>query len=296
MDGKWYNGRSGIEIGDMEFIIQISISPAKLADNKNAFHSHSVPELIVIDYGTAEIEFGGGTSITVTPGTICHIPAGTIHRTKPQEGNPIKISVGYAYVQNKRRSAESVQLYKSFDSVVKKMVLPSTMDDSVEIGAILSWIAKNGNDRSYLSSLALKARYQILGVDIIRLFGVQEHLHGSAHDTAEQTKFLRMKDIESWLDFWYSHSVSESWLSGVMNLSKRQINRLFHEYFNMSFRDKLTEVRLSHAVDYLMATDMKIDEIAYKVGYSTAAGFQNAFSKKYGISPGKYRKENCKKT
>lgn len=290
-----YNGSCGTEIGDMELYIQVSISPVKLAVSPHPFHSHSAPELILVEGGVAEVEFSSGKRFTVSPGKVCYIPAGAMHRTNVAEGSPTKMRVGYAYGRIKRPLSESAHLYGSFENQVKDLTSPNIMEDSAGIGAVLSWMLMNGNDRSYLSSVILKAKYQILGVGIIRLFGVQEDSHGGVPDTSEQTKFTRMKEIESFLEFWYSHPVSEYWLADVMKLSPRQINRLFHECFNMSFRDKLTEVRLNHAVDFLLGTDLKVEEIAYKVGYTTAAGFQNAFRKKYGLPPGRFRKENFKK-
>lgn len=291
MSPNKYGGSCELEIGDMRLYIGVSISPIRLKDNPYVFHSHTVHEIILTEGGAAEVEFTNGTSIRIMPGQVCYIPARTMHRTKAIDEASDKMSISYSFDSNKGSAAESVHLFKRFDSAVKGMVNPSVYEDSFDLGRILSWMVKNRNDQSYLSTVAFKAQYQLLGVGIIRLLGIQQQLGKAAQSPSNQTMLTRKSELESWLDLWYSHGVNEAWIASFMSLSTRQINRMFHDCFNMSFRDKLTEVRLNHAVDYLTATDMKVEEIAYKVGYTTAAGFQNAFSRKYGISPGKYRSE-----
>lgn len=291
MGSNKYGGSRECEIGDIILYITVSIDPIRSADNTYAFHSHIVPELIAIDGGNAEVEFSNGTSFKIMPGQVCYIPARTMHRTKATDENSSKMSIRYSY----GAALESPHLYRRFDSAVQETVFPLVAEESFELYNVLCWMCRNASDRSYLSAVAFKAQYQMLGVGIIRLLGIQQHCGGAALNTSNQTKLTRKSEIEGWLDHWYSHDVSEAWVASFMGLSTRQINRMFHECFNMSFRDKLTEVRLNHAVDYLTATDMRVEDIAYKVGYTTTAGFQNAFRRKYGISPGKYRRENSKK-
>ena len=49
---------------------------------------------------------------------------------------------------------------------------------------------------------------------------------------------------------------------------------------------------MAEAVDYLTNTNLKISEIAERVGYNSADHFSRVFRKTYNMSPLEYRKEH----
>ena len=49
---------------------------------------------------------------------------------------------------------------------------------------------------------------------------------------------------------------------------------------------------MSEAVDYLTNTNLKVSEIAEKVGYNSADHFSRVFRKTYHMSPQEYRRKN----
>ena len=61
----------------------------------------------------------------------------------------------------------------------------------------------------------------------------------------------------------------------------------------MSFADYLTNVRLHHAVDQLLYTDIPITRIVYDNGFSSVALFNKAFKKEYGETPSAVRKRGA---
>lgn len=52
----------------------------------------------------------------------------------------------------------------------------------------------------------------------------------------------------------------------------------------------LASVRLTQAADYLTASDLSIESIAVRTGYSSNAALSKAFKREFGISPGTYRR------
>ncbi|UUZ85008.1 helix-turn-helix transcriptional regulator [Paenibacillus sp. P26] len=63
-----------------------------------------------------------------------------------------------------------------------------------------------------------------------------------------------------------------------------------------NFSDYLTEVRIRKAKEPLVHSDLKIYEIADKVGYADQRYFSQVFRKQMGSRPGEYRmKEREKK-
>jgi transcriptional regulator GlxA family with amidase domain len=54
--------------------------------------------------------------------------------------------------------------------------------------------------------------------------------------------------------------------------------------------DALTAERMRHAADFLADTDLKVAEIAERVGYRSEAAFSRRFAAHFGLSPGAMRK------
>lgn len=63
----------------------------------------------------------------------------------------------------------------------------------------------------------------------------------------------------------------------------------------ITFIDYLTKVRIRKAIDLLFEEDLKMYEIAEKVGYTTQHYFSNVFKKITGVSPAEYRKSAQKR-
>lgn len=76
-----------------------------------------------------------------------------------------------------------------------------------------------------------------------------------------------------------------------MNLSPQHLSRLFKKEVGITFVDYLTRVRTRKSIELLCQYDMKIYEIAEKVGYSSQHYFSSVFKKETGMSPIDYRKK-----
>lgn len=77
-------------------------------------------------------------------------------------------------------------------------------------------------------------------------------------------------------------------VAAELDCSSRTLRRRLAEQ-GTSFQTLLTEVRLELASQYLMTTQLPVDEVAVLVGYSEAASFRNAFKTWTGLAPGAYR-------
>ena len=77
-----------------------------------------------------------------------------------------------------------------------------------------------------------------------------------------------------------------------LGYSRMQLNRLFKQHLGKKPHEYLTDYKLRHAKSLLKNTDMKILDIAMTSGYSTLSQFQLNFKRKFGITPGQYRKQS----
>ncbi|GLS88295.1 AraC family transcriptional regulator [Cypionkella aquatica] len=68
-------------------------------------------------------------------------------------------------------------------------------------------------------------------------------------------------------------------------LSRRQIERLFSRYLNITPVRYMNDLRLARGRSLLAETDMKVTEVAVACGYASTSHFSKSFRKKYGSSP-----------
>ncbi len=70
-----------------------------------------------------------------------------------------------------------------------------------------------------------------------------------------------------------------------LDLSRRQIERLFHRYLATTPVRYMNDLRLQRGRALLGETDMKVTEVAVACGYASTSHFSKSFRKKYGVSP-----------
>ncbi len=70
-----------------------------------------------------------------------------------------------------------------------------------------------------------------------------------------------------------------------LDLSRRQIERLFHRHLNTTPVRFMNDLRLQRGRALLGETDMKVTEVAVACGYASTSHFSKSFRKKYGVSP-----------
>ena len=70
-----------------------------------------------------------------------------------------------------------------------------------------------------------------------------------------------------------------------LNLSRRQIERLFASHLGVTPVRYMNDLRLARGRALLAETDMKVTEVAVASGYGSASHFSKSFRAKYGVSP-----------
>jgi len=80
-------------------------------------------------------------------------------------------------------------------------------------------------------------------------------------------------------------------LSGKFGCSRRHLNRLFHHYFGFSVGALRMEMRLLKAISLLRDIDAKVINVAEQCGFNHLGLFNTCFKKRFGISPGRWRKQ-----
>lgn len=98
---------------------------------------------------------------------------------------------------------------------------------------------------------------------------------------------------ESILSYLYAHSNEKLTLSSVAGaffMSESNLSKRIAALTNSSFSKLLTNIRIEKTADYLIYTDLTLNEIAELVGFVDASHLSKHFTAHGNVSPSKYRK------
>ncbi|GIP37810.1 hypothetical protein J31TS4_10900 [Paenibacillus sp. J31TS4] len=104
-----------------------------------------------------------------------------------------------------------------------------------------------------------------------------------------QDRASQFAEILTYIDTHYGEELSIDYFAEWMNLSVGHFSRTFKEEVGEKYVDYVARVRLAKAKHLLLETDMKIDDIAEKIGYWGRNSFIRLFRKHEGVTPAKYR-------
>ncbi len=90
----------------------------------------------------------------------------------------------------------------------------------------------------------------------------------------------------------FERNVTLEEIEKITFISKNQIINVFKEAYGNTPHQYLIDFRLIKAGELLLATNLSLTEICFRVGFGEYSGFYKAFIQKYGESPQDYRKRH----
>lgn len=125
---------------------------------------------------------------------------------------------------------------------------------------------------------------------LIQIFGkeLEQAESGPANTDVKERlrKFLLETPPAAFLE------ISFEELAQITHCTPRHLSRVFFDLVGMSFRDKRAEIRLARARELLATTQSKVVEVAFESGYKSLSLFNRMFTRRFGISPGRWRQKN----
>lgn len=101
------------------------------------------------------------------------------------------------------------------------------------------------------------------------------------------------KDIlyaKKYMEEHYSENLTLEVLAQEIHMNPYYFSSFFKKNSGENFKDYLNKVRMRHAMNLLVSTDLKTYEIADRVGFRDARSFSELFQRMYGETPASYRK------
>ena len=89
-------------------------------------------------------------------------------------------------------------------------------------------------------------------------------------------------------------NISENWdvsdMAKSLSLSRSRFTILYSNFFGVSPKEDLIHQRILYAEHLLSSSNMSVEEISVRCGYSNVYHFIRQFKDRTGLSPGEYRK------
>ena len=96
--------------------------------------------------------------------------------------------------------------------------------------------------------------------------------------------------VKNYIDTNFNENITLESLSTIFYLHPVYLQRKFKQEYSLSPTDYTIKVRINHAKNYLISTNMSVEEISYKVGFSYPSYFIKTFKKHENCTPHQYRK------
>lgn len=103
--------------------------------------------------------------------------------------------------------------------------------------------------------------------------------------------YKRLYKAKDYMDSCYAEDISLQRLAEISLLNSFYLLRQFKSVFKVTPRQYLIRRRLRMAIELLLTTDLRIDEIKDRVGFSDISSFCKLFKKIYGCPPGGFREK-----
>ncbi|MEC0168560.1 response regulator transcription factor [Paenibacillus graminis] len=125
---------------------------------------------------------------------------------------------------------------------------------------------------------------------------LQEHFMQAVQEAAEYIARLRkaqclggIKPVKRYIDTHYRENISLKSIAAEFYMNAVYLGRLFRKTYGVYFNDYLLELRIQEAKKLLRQSDLRMYEIAGRVGFQNADYFVTQFEKLEQISPSEYR-------
>ncbi len=128
------------------------------------------------------------------------------------------------------------------------------------------------------------------------LMGAMEQLPEARLGKAADSRYARrVQEIANYIDQHYCEPMSLSDLAQEFYLAPQYLSTFFKEHFSTNFKTYLNNKRLFFSLNDLRETQLSINDIALKNGFTSVSAYRKNFEAKYHVTPSQFRKKHKNK-
>lgn len=124
--------------------------------------------------------------------------------------------------------------------------------------------------------------------EIILFFSEQFEMIMNATGNPSANNIL--DDVISYIDHNYQNNIKLETIAPLFGYNSAYLGKIFTKAVNESFNSYVDHIRIKHSKKLLRDGDLKVYEIAERIGYSNVDYFHKKFKKYVGMSPAEYRR------
>jgi two-component system response regulator YesN len=100
-----------------------------------------------------------------------------------------------------------------------------------------------------------------------------------------------IQEVLQFVENQYDRPIGLREAAAYIHMNASYVSALFKEQVGLTFSEYLTRYRIQKAKEFLIATQLNVNEISEKVGYVTTKYFVKVFKEQEKVSPSEYRKQ-----
>lgn len=257
-------------------------------------HAHNHFELNYIYAGSARQKIDGEQRI-LSAGEFCIFAPNMRHNVLVDDPDSLVISIpvrkstfdsifGRLLTQNDLLS----QFFRNtlYQEKQTNYLLFKTKPDDSEIIRLIQHITVESNsDRKYAAAY-VDCLIPQLFYTLLRKYSDTILYYGSDGDDPVQSNFVLM------ITYVQNHftDITLTRLAKLFGYSPEHVSRLFQKNMHESFSAIVQNLKMQKAAELIRTTDLSIEDITEKVGYTSPDYFTRNFRKHFGCTPTEYRK------
>lgn len=254
--------------------ISVRIAEGTRAAEDVPVHSHSQYELLAFYDGSIYIQTGSQGQL-LQGGQCCLLQPNTYHL--------------------RRCSADTTKYFTMFIQCLNSSPLEALKEPCLQLRCapeILGWffaLEKERHSLSFGAGSNVQALASLILVAVLRELDGREDYSGSDPNSS----FARYEDIiDDYIALHYAEDLRIGELAEQVGITSRHLARIMQRSYGCTFRQRLLEIRLYYAREYLTTTQLPISQIAIRCGFTAESAFSAAFRKNIGCTPTEYRRDH----
>ena len=271
---------------NVKFQALVALSPEddqSRSDHEKFMHKHEFYELFFCKRGEFHIETSD-ESILLRAGDLAIIPPTQTHVL----GHIAPHTDGYIipFLYKRIREEGTVDLYRRLTRIINRDIL--ILKDQPSIVEQADKTVKEAiSGRTEMLLIALHLLELLLRIASLES---EPHTDKHAHESLISNDIERMMALDTLIAKRYLQSYTASDYAKELFISTRQLDRIVIKRYGKSLHQLIADRRLTLAEQMLITSDLTVEEIAARTGFSSAASLYRAFKKHRGITPSTVRK------
>jgi AraC-like DNA-binding protein len=255
----------------------------------DSLHCHHHNEILLITKGVGKWRIGGFDG-SFRPGSLSYIQAGTLHSFYSNLSGSERLGVSAivlhfpqeALPESFLQLLEATAVREFFEKVGKGAFVQLKAFDRIRARL-----------RTILGSRGMLriARTHAL-FDLMAQLGDWQVFGGQGISVRSLADRSRLNAVYQYVEEHFRESVSRDEMAAISGMEGNSFSRFFHRASGHTFSDYLAVIRVRHAATLLgLRRGTPIARIARESGFRNLSVFNRQFSKRLGVTPAAYRKQ-----